>query len=61
MRVLLRGIERCEKARSCPVLGADVYLVDMELYTQFVSYRLIRDMLGNERERVTPVEDAESR
>ncbi|MHC4082329.1 MAG: hypothetical protein ACYTGY_05415 [Planctomycetota bacterium] len=38
--------------------GADVYLVDMELYTQFVSYRLIHDLLGFGQ---TPVEDTKSR
>ena len=41
--------------------GADVYLMDMELYTQFVSYRLIRDLLGFEQRRLTPVEDEETR
>ena len=41
--------------------GADVYLMDMELYTQFVSYRLIRDLLGFEQRRLTPVEDEEAR
>jgi hypothetical protein len=41
--------------------GADVYLMDMELYTQFVSYRLIHDLLGFEQRRLTPVEDEETR
>jgi hypothetical protein len=41
--------------------GADVYLMDMELYTQFVSYRLIHDLLVFEQRRLTPVEDAETR
>ncbi len=41
--------------------GADVYLMDMELYTQFVSYRLIHDLLGFEQRRLTPVENEEAR
>ena len=41
--------------------GADVYLMDMELYTQFVSYRLIHDLLGFEQRRLTPVEDEKAR
>jgi hypothetical protein len=41
--------------------GADVYLMDMELYTQFVSYRLIHDLLVFEQRRLTPVEDEKTR
>jgi hypothetical protein len=41
--------------------GTDVYLMDMELYTQFVSFRLIHDLLGYGRGGETPVADAESR
>ena len=41
--------------------GADVYLMDMELYTQFVSYRLIHDLLDCERSRQQPVEVATRR
>ena len=41
--------------------GTEVYLMDMELYTQFVSYRLIHDLLGFEQRRLTPVEDEETR
>jgi hypothetical protein len=35
--------------------------MDMELYTQFVSFRLIHDLLGYGREGETPVADPESR
>jgi hypothetical protein len=41
--------------------GTQVYLMDMELYTQFVGYRLIDDLLGFEQQRTTPVAGAESR
>ena len=41
--------------------GDEIYLVSMELYTQFVSYRLIHDLLESERFRVTPVADASPR
>jgi hypothetical protein len=41
--------------------GPDVYLMDMELFTQFVCFRLIHDLLGFEQQRLTPVEDTESR
>lgn len=37
--------------------GADIYLMDMELYTQFVSYRLIHDLLSFAQARVTPNEN----
>ncbi len=35
--------------------GSDVYLVSMQLYTQFVSYRLIHDLLAWEQARLMPV------
>ena len=43
--------------RSVPdsAYGTDIYLVSMELYTQFVSYRLIHDLLAFERARLTPM------
>ncbi|MHC4774149.1 MAG: hypothetical protein ACYTBR_02655 [Planctomycetota bacterium] len=41
--------------------GPEVYLMDMELYTQFVSFRLIHDLLDFEQQRLTPVADTESR
>ena len=34
--------------------GKDVYLVSMELYTQFVAYRLIHDLLAHEQTRIAP-------
>ncbi len=39
--------------------GADIYLVSMELYTQFVSYRLIHDLLVAEWTRLMPVASQE--
>ena len=41
--------------------GTEVYLMDIELYTQFVSYWLIHDLLNFERSRLSPVEDASQR
>ena len=41
--------------------GAEVYLMDIELYTQFVSYWLIHDLLNFERSRLSPVADASQR
>jgi hypothetical protein len=41
--------------------GPEVYLMDMELYTQFVSYRLIHDLLGFEQQQQTPVANSQSR
>ncbi len=38
--------------------GTEVYLMDIELYTQFVSFWLIHDLLNFERSRLSPVEDA---
>ena len=35
--------------------GADAYLMTMELYTQFVCYRLIHDLLEDQRIRQMPV------
>ncbi len=35
--------------------GAEVFLVRMELYTKFVSYRLIGDLLGTERSRMQAI------
>jgi len=41
--------------------GNEVYLMDIELYTQFVSYWLIHDLLNFERSRLSPVADAAQR
>ncbi len=40
--------------------GRDIYLVSSELYTQFVSYRLIHDLLASEQARLTQVADQAS-
>lgn len=37
--------------------GPDIYLVRMDLYAQFVSFRLIHDLLMVERARVAPIDD----
>ena len=37
--------------------GEKVYLVRMELYTQFVAYRLMHDLLGSEQARIGPPDD----
>lgn len=34
--------------------GQRIYLVNMDLYTQFVAYRLLHDLLDSERARLTP-------
>ncbi len=41
--------------------GTEVYLMNIELYTQFVSYWLIHDLLNFERSRLSPVEVASQR
>ncbi|MCH8164686.1 MAG: hypothetical protein IH889_03680 [Planctomycetes bacterium] len=53
----LAWLEQYAAGRSEPdgSFGNDVYLVSMELYTQFVSYRLIHDLLAWERARLMPV------
>ena len=59
----LAWIEAYASGRTEPgePFGTEVYLMDMELYTQFVSYRLIHDLLGFEQPRATPGAGAESR
>lgn len=34
--------------------GRDIYLVSMDMYTQFVSFRLLHELLESERRRVAP-------
>ena len=53
----LSQLQKYSKGRYDPqgAFGKDIYLVRMELYTQFVSYRLIQDLLLSERERLMPV------
>jgi hypothetical protein len=41
--------------------GTDVYLMDMDLYTKFVSFRLIHDLLAFEQARMQPAETATRR
>jgi hypothetical protein len=41
--------------------GTEIYLMDMELYTQFVSHRLIHDLIAFEQARTTPVESTQTR
>ncbi len=59
----LQWLQEYAAGRSEPegAFGDEIYLVSMELYTQFVSYRLIHDLLESERFRVTPVADASPR
>ena len=54
---ILAELQKYSKGRFNPdsAFGKDIYLVRMELYTQFVSYQLIRDLLISERVRLMPV------
>jgi hypothetical protein len=40
--------------------GKDAYLVSMDLYTQFVAYRLLHDLLDSERSRIAPAPPPDS-
>jgi hypothetical protein len=53
----LAALAEYSSGRTLPdsAFGADAYLMSMELYTQFVSYRLIHDLLEDLRIRQTPV------
>ncbi len=53
----LAQLQKYSKGRYDPdgAYGKDIYLVRMELYTQFVSYRLIHDLLLSERVRLMPI------
>lgn len=57
----LMWLAEYSRGRSFPdsAYGPDVYLKSMELYTQFVSYRLIHDLLEDHRIRQMPVATAE--
>ncbi len=48
--------EQYAAGRAVPgsAYGTAIYTVDMELYTQFVAYRLLHDLLQAERARTTP-------
>jgi len=43
------------RAEPDSAYGRDIYLVSMELYTRFVCYRLIQDLLQAEQSRLTTV------
>ncbi len=53
----LSWLKKYAAGRSEPhgAYGQDIYLVSMELYTQFVSYRLIHDLLVFEQARLMPI------
>jgi hypothetical protein len=57
----LRWLERYAAGRSEPdsAYGHDLFLVSMDLYTEFVCHRLLRDLLSQEWARVGPVASAE--
>jgi hypothetical protein len=50
----LQQLSEYATGRSEPesAFGKDIYLVNMELYTKFVSYRLLRGLLGAEFQRL---------
>ena len=54
---ILERLRQYAGPRSVPdsAYGTDIYLVSMELFTQFVSYQLIRDLLVAEQRRVMPI------
>lgn len=54
----LAQLEQYARGRTLPdsPYGKDIYLVSMELYTQFVSYRLMHDLLASEHARLQPDE-----
>jgi hypothetical protein len=53
----LMWLNEFASGRSQPksAYGNDVYLVSMDLYTQFVAYRLMLNLLSAERARLMPV------
>lgn len=50
----LRELHDYALGRALPdsAYGRDIYLVSSELYTRFVSYRLLQDLLARERQRL---------
>jgi len=54
----LRWLEAYAAGRNEPdgAYGKEIYLVSMDLYTEFVCHRLLVDLLENERSRLTPME-----
>ena len=55
-------IDDYARGRTTPdsAYGTDIYLVSMDLYTQFVSFRLLNDLLLAERARVHGLASTES-
>lgn len=53
----LADLQQYATGRNVPdsAYGADIYLVRMDLYMQFASYRLIRDLLESELMRLSPI------
>jgi hypothetical protein len=53
----LAWLDEYATGRSVPdsAFGQDVYLYSIELYTQFVCYRLLHDLLASEQARLQPV------
>jgi hypothetical protein len=52
----LMQLDEYATGRSVPdsAFGRRIYLVNMEMYTQFVAYRLLSDLLERERARLNP-------
>ncbi len=57
----LYWLEQYAESRTLPdsAYGNDIYLVSMDLYMQFVSYRLLHDLLQQERIRLHPIATAD--
>ena len=57
---MLTWLQQYSVGRTEPheAFGPDVYLMNMDLYTKFVSYRLIHDLLAFERARISPPSQA---
>lgn len=53
----LTHLNQYATGRSVPdsAFGKDIYLVRMDLYMQFASYRLLSDLLNSERVRLSPI------
>ena len=58
----LKWLKEYARGRTLPdsAYGSDIYLVSMELYTQFVSFRLMHDLLALEHSRLSPDKEPES-
>lgn len=56
----LRWLDEFAHARTHPdsAFGNNIYLVNMDLYTQFVSFRLLHELLDRERFRLMPIAEA---